>query len=193
MGAEADMDTDTNDIDTAAAAAKTKQSVNVNNAVPVPGTQNAATTTKPKTKKALSLDLLSIVKQAQSQNGLRFNDYERYRRYCTRRIKRIRRSLELSNDKRKGYRISLFQSRASENTKNKQKTDQVKDKKLGIRFQDVPDKVKNDPKLLTIPLFLCERAWSYAQQLRDELTPEHDRPKVSCHYFSYVLINMAFI
>ena len=38
----------------------------------------------------VALALLPLTKAAQAQHGLRHNDYQRYRRYCTRRLRRVR-------------------------------------------------------------------------------------------------------
>jgi hypothetical protein len=45
----------------------------------------------------VSLDLLARVKAAQLTNGLRHNDYERYRAYLSRRLHRIRVATKLTN------------------------------------------------------------------------------------------------
>ena len=38
--------------------------------------------------KVFSLDLLTLIKSAQNQNGLRHNDYGRYHQYCERKMYR---------------------------------------------------------------------------------------------------------
>lgn len=43
----------------------------------------------------LSLEILSHLKRAQMQNGLRHEDYQRYRQYCARRLARIRRNRDV--------------------------------------------------------------------------------------------------
>ena len=42
--------------------------------------------------KNLSLDILHLAKTSQMKNGLRHQDYRRYRQYCTRRLRRIRKN-----------------------------------------------------------------------------------------------------
>ena len=37
-----------------------------------------------------SLDILATVKLSRSMNGLRHGDYQRYRQYCARRLRRVR-------------------------------------------------------------------------------------------------------
>jgi signal recognition particle subunit SRP68 len=38
--------------------------------------------------KVFSLELLTLVKKAQNQNGLRHNDFGRYHQYCQRKLYR---------------------------------------------------------------------------------------------------------
>jgi signal recognition particle subunit SRP68 len=90
-----------------------------------------------------SLDVLHLVKTSQAKNGLRHGDYLRYRQYCTRRLRRIRKS----NAVRFMY--------ADKRGKN-------------FGFKSVaPDDVQ-DERLLLVPLMMAERAWSYAMQLKND-------------------------
>ncbi|XP_048467098.1 signal recognition particle subunit SRP68 [Rhincodon typus] len=41
----------------------------------------------------LSLEILQIIKDSQQQHGLRHEDYQRYRGYCSRRLRRLRKAL----------------------------------------------------------------------------------------------------
>jgi hypothetical protein len=47
--------------------------------------------------------VLETVKAAQLQNGLRHRDFQRYRQYCTRRLRRIRKSMKFMHGKGKLY------------------------------------------------------------------------------------------
>ncbi|KAG8221898.1 hypothetical protein J437_LFUL006716 [Ladona fulva] len=48
-----------------------------------------------------TFEILKIIKEAQQQHGLRHGDYQRYRGYCTRRIRRLRKVLRITQgDKR---------------------------------------------------------------------------------------------
>lgn len=96
------------------------------------------------TKANLTLEILVLIKESQQQHGLRHGDYQRYRSYCTRRLRRIRKSLHfcMTSGKRR------FQN-----------------KKLTI------DNL-NDSKQLQLALVSAERAWSYAMQLRTEANTE---------------------
>jgi signal recognition particle subunit SRP68 len=46
------------------------------------------------------LNISEVVKQSQSGNGLKRGDYDRYRKYCVNRVKRIRKGLKFSYGKR---------------------------------------------------------------------------------------------
>ena len=87
----------------------------------------------------LSHQVLKVIKEAQQQHGLRHMDYQRYRAYCSRRLHRLRKTLHM----------------VCGNQKRFQKRDITIDELV-------------DGKLLLIPLFQCERAWSYAMQLKQE-------------------------
>lgn len=40
--------------------------------------------------------VLRLIKESQLQHGLRHEDYQRYRSYCSRRVKRLRKTLHIS-------------------------------------------------------------------------------------------------
>lgn len=44
--------------------------------------------------KSYALNILSLVKSSQNQNGLRHNDYARYHHYCIRKVHRLRKTLK---------------------------------------------------------------------------------------------------
>ncbi|KAL3658051.1 hypothetical protein V7S43_016895 [Phytophthora oleae] len=87
----------------------------------------------------LSVPILETVKAAQLQNGLRHRDFQRYRQYCTRRLRRIRKSVKFTHGKGK----------------------QFINKKV-----DVETATEN--RLLYLPLYNAERAWGYAMQLKED-------------------------
>ncbi|XP_012283650.1 signal recognition particle subunit SRP68 [Orussus abietinus] len=97
----------------------------------------------PKEPKVYSLEILKIIKAAQQQHGLRHGDYQRYRGYCSRRLRRLRKVLKVPQGDRRHFK----------------------------RRDVMPVMVKDD-KFLQIPLTLAERAWSYAMQLRQESNTE---------------------
>ncbi|OWZ05241.1 Signal recognition particle, partial [Phytophthora megakarya] len=87
----------------------------------------------------LSVPILETVKAAQLQNGLRHRDFQRYRQYCTRRLRRIRKSVKFTHGKGK----------------------QFVNKKV-----DAETATEN--RLLYLPLYNAERAWGYAMQLKED-------------------------
>ena len=86
----------------------------------------------------LATTALPFVTEAQRQHGLRHEDYERYRRYCAQRLKRIRKCLKFTQGRKSHVKKVLI-------------SDNVKD----VRF-------------LHIPLVLAERAWAFFMQLKEE-------------------------
>jgi len=94
-----------------------------------------------KEKKIFTVEILKEIKEAQQQHGLRHLDYQRYRSYCSRRLQRLRKTLN-------------FQCRGN-NTRRYLK-------------REIDIQVCEDSKILLIPLFQAERAWAYAMQLKQE-------------------------
>ncbi|XP_075216781.1 signal recognition particle 68 [Lycorma delicatula] len=90
-----------------------------------------------------TLEILKIIKDAQQQHGLRHGDYQRYRGYCTRRIRRLRKVLHIIQGDRRHF-----------------------------KRKDVTEAHLKDEKYLYIPLMQAERAWGYAMQLRQEANTE---------------------
>lgn len=86
---------------------------------------------------------LMIIKKLQQLHGLRHGDYQRYRNYCTRRIRRLRRSLHLPQGDKRHFRKRPITAAHLDNE-----------------------------KAVEIPLIMAERAWSYAMQLRIEANTE---------------------
>ncbi|ORX81532.1 hypothetical protein K493DRAFT_411954 [Basidiobolus meristosporus CBS 931.73] len=87
----------------------------------------------------LSLDILNICNDARNTYGLRHQDYQRYRQFCAGKIHRLRKSVEFSHGKGRTFQKKII----------------------------TPD-VVNDSRFLHIILFDCERAWSYAMELKAE-------------------------
>ncbi|XP_059616625.1 signal recognition particle subunit SRP68 [Phlebotomus argentipes] len=97
--------------------------------------------------KTFSLEVLRIIKDAQQQHGLRHGDYQRYRGYCSRRVRRLRKVLKLPQCDKRHYK----------------KKDVAVVHLTGARA---------DVRYLHIPLMMAERAWAYAMQLRQEANTE---------------------
>lgn len=86
---------------------------------------------------------MKIIKEAQQQHGLRHGDYQRYRGYCSRRLRRLRKVLKIPQGDRRHF-----------------------------KRKDVTSTMVTDDKFMQIPLTMAERAWSYAMQLRIESNTE---------------------
>ncbi|GAM24518.1 hypothetical protein SAMD00019534_076930 [Acytostelium subglobosum LB1] len=97
-----------------------------------------------------SLDVLNIAQTSQIQNGLRQKDYTRYRQYCTRRLGRVRSTLKKHIGK-KNYIAKL------------------NDSKNIIDF-----------RYLLIVLIKTERAWAYANALKNDYE-QQDAPRLKVH------------
>ncbi|VDN02403.1 unnamed protein product [Thelazia callipaeda] len=109
-----------------------------------------------------TLSILQLIKDAQQKHGLRHGDYQRYRGYCARRVRRIRKSLGFTNV-HKGIpkHPAKFVSR-------KLIFDAVTEERyLSTQFI-VINKVTAFVRYLQIAVFDAERNWSYAMQLKQE-------------------------
>lgn len=87
----------------------------------------------------IKLDILAVVKTSQGEHGLRHADYDRYRSYCAKRVRRLRKTV--------GFTLGV----------KKTFTQRV------MTAADVTDE-----RHLLIPLMNAERAWSYAMHLKRE-------------------------
>lgn len=95
---------------------------------------------QPHKEKALyTLKVLSAVREAQLTHGLRHSDYQLYRQYCSRRIRRLRKNLDFIQGDKKNFRKKIV----------------------------TVDVIKDD-RFLYIPLMTIERYWAYAMQLKEE-------------------------
>jgi len=95
----------------------------------------------------LSLEILELIKTAQSQNGLRHNDYSRYHIYCTRKLRRLRsaKKIDFTHAPAKGQ-----------------------GKKGSFAKNELTPDVVTDPRHLMIALFNSERAWASAMEIQQE-------------------------
>jgi signal recognition particle subunit SRP68 len=91
-----------------------------------------------KGRTSFSLAILSKIHSAQMQNGLRHGDYQRYRMYCSRRVRRIRKSLHFLHGKGRFHRKNI----------------------------DVA--TVHSVAYLELVLFYAERCWGHAMQLKEE-------------------------
>ncbi|KAK5580535.1 hypothetical protein RB653_000555 [Dictyostelium firmibasis] len=112
-------------------------------------TTNTPTSPKEDVKKEkFHLDILNFSQTSQIQFGLRLQDYKKYRQYCSKRIQRLRSQL------RKQY--------GKKNYVNK------------IVLGEETEKQINDTRYLQIALLKCERAWSYAMDLKAQFEKDND-------------------
>merc|ERR1719189_2672793 len=89
--------------------------------------------------KPLSLKVLVLIREQQQKHGLRHADYQRYRGYCSRRLRRIRKAVGM-----------------------------VQGEKKKFHKKEVTEEVLKEDKHLHIPLVTAERAWAYYMQLKFE-------------------------
>jgi len=89
--------------------------------------------------KPLSLKVLVLIREQQQKHGLRHADYQRYRGYCSRRLRRIRKAVGM-----------------------------VQGEKKKFHKKEVTEDGLKDEKHLHIPLVTAERAWAYYMQLKFE-------------------------
>jgi signal recognition particle subunit SRP68 len=91
--------------------------------------------------------VLANIKAAQQQNGLRHGDHQRYRKYCSRRLRRLRVGVGFTNPKR------------------------------DFKMRPLEVSVVRDVRHLAIALVQAERAWAYAMQLKNDMTAETQRKR----------------
>uniref|UniRef100_A0A8D2LLR8 Signal recognition particle subunit SRP68 n=2 Tax=Varanus komodoensis TaxID=61221 RepID=A0A8D2LLR8_VARKO len=92
---------------------------------------------------SLGLEILQIVKESQQQHGLRHGDFQRYRGYCSRRLRRLRKTLNFKMGNRHKF-----------------------------TGKKVTEELLSDNRYLLLLLMDAERAWSYAMQLKQEANTE---------------------
>jgi len=93
-------------------------------------------------KPLLSMNVLEIITEERNMHGLRHQDYQRYRRYCTKKIHNLRKFLKLTQGKKR------------------------------YQKKEITVDIINNIKHLYVFLFSAERAWSYAMQLKSESIDE---------------------
>ncbi|GAB0498693.1 hypothetical protein MMPV_010040 [Pyropia vietnamensis] len=94
----------------------------------------------------VALPLLATIKAAQGAHGLAHGDYRRYRRYCARRLHRLRVTCKVTHGKAR-YTPRPLTAAA----------------------------VAAEPRLLEVPLMTAERAWAMAMEVKDEASAALDR------------------
>lgn len=112
----------------------------------------------------IELPILESIKDLQTQHGLNYENYQRYRSYCSRRLHRIRRSLNVHQGIPSSAKARHQRGRKLMDVNNEMVLE------AGEKDQEYAE------RMLIIPLCLAERAWAYAMQLKQE-TSEHPRRK----------------
>ncbi|XP_033159318.1 signal recognition particle subunit SRP68 [Drosophila mauritiana] len=97
--------------------------------------------------KIFTVEILHMIKDAQQQHGLRHGDFQRYRGYCSRRIRRLRKALKYPQGDKRHF------------------------KRRDVTIGQLTGK-KADERFIHIPLICAERAWAYAMQLKQESNTE---------------------
>ncbi|KAH8235081.1 hypothetical protein KR032_008378 [Drosophila birchii] len=110
----------------------------------------------PEQAKIFTVEILHMIKDAQQQHGLRHGDFQRYRGYCTRRIRRLRKALKYPQGDKRHF------------------------KRRDVTIGQLTGK-KADERFFHIPLISAERAWAYAMQLKQESNTE---PRKRFHLIS---------
>ncbi|GAX75285.1 hypothetical protein CEUSTIGMA_g2730.t1 [Chlamydomonas eustigma] len=93
----------------------------------------------PASQQTYTLRIFQLIRTEQAQNGVKHNDYSRYRRHCANKVQSL-------------YKVLNFQHGRTKYIKRKIEVQTVTD----IRF-------------LHVLLFNAERAWSYAMELKKEI------------------------
>uniref|UniRef100_A0A8C5RA52 Signal recognition particle subunit SRP68 n=1 Tax=Leptobrachium leishanense TaxID=445787 RepID=A0A8C5RA52_9ANUR len=84
-----------------------------------------------------------IIKESQQQHGMRHGDFQRYRGYCSRRLRRLRKTLSFKMGNRHKF-----------------------------TGKKITKEMLSDNRYLLLVLMDAERAWSYAMQLKIEANTE---------------------
>ncbi|ELP92166.1 hypothetical protein EIN_381330 [Entamoeba invadens IP1] len=101
-----------------------------------------------KLDKGLNLNVFETINSWRQINGLKHDDYTRYRRFCTRRLKRLRQKVGL---------VSHWKKTTSTTTPKVFKM-------VFNRIHMIPEYMKTG-ECLMIPLLNLERCWAYANDL----------------------------
>lgn len=110
----------------------------------------------------IELAVLESIKDSQSQHGLKYENYRSYRSYCSRRLYRVRRSLNVHQGVAPSAKARHQRGRKLLDISNEMVLE------AGEKEQEYAK------RMLIIPLCLAERAWSYAMELKQEVM-EHPR------------------
>lgn len=117
-----------------------------------------------------SIKLLPVIKSLQAQHGLRHGDYQRYRGYCSRRLSRLRKVLNLAQGTTRKFvkkEVSVEAMAKAAVVPACDKDGKAPDKSV-VSVHNAALQAKH----LQLPLIQSERAWAYAMQLKFEMQGE---------------------
>lgn len=114
----------------------------------------------------IDIPILESIKDLQIQHGVKYENYQRYRSYCSRRLHRLRRSL------------NVHQGIASSAKARHQRGRKLMDVSNVMILEAGEKDPEYGERMTLIPLCLAERAWSYAMQLKQETS---DQPRRRFH------------
>lgn len=117
-------------------------------------------------KMIIDIPILETITDLQTQHGLNYENYRRYRSYCSRRLHRLRHSLNTHQGIAGTARARHQRGRKLMDVSNAMVLE------AGVKSNEYAE------RMLLIPLFLAERAWSYAMQLKQDMT---DQPRRKYH------------
>lgn len=114
----------------------------------------------------IDIPILESIKDLQTLHGVKYENYQRYRSYCSRRLHRLRRSL------------NVHQGVASSAKARHQRGRKLMDISNAMILEAGEKDPEYGERMVLIPLCLAERAWSYAMQLKQETS---DQPRRRFH------------
>merc|ERR1719445_1909954 len=134
--------------------------------------------------KPLSLKVLVLIREQQQKHGLRHADYQRYRGYCSRRLRRIRKAVGMVQGEKKKFHKKEVTEDGLKDEKHlhiplvtaerawayymQLKFESNSDPRKKFHKKEVTEDGLKDEKHLHIPLVTAERAWAYYMQLKFE-------------------------
>lgn len=129
-------------------------------AKPEAGAEAEATATSSSSSGPLEVGLHAVARSLQLQHGLRHGDYQRYRRYCTRRLRRLRLHAKLTHSHGTGG------ASGKRGGPRQPKSFQARPVTLEALLGEKGKGLKEEHLLLL--LLGAERAWGLAMQLKQD-------------------------
>jgi len=127
-----------------------------------------------------SISVLAHIKASQLQNGLRHNNYQKYRRYCANRLRTLRKRVKFSH---RAPKAQPAQAPAPAKKPNNNRRGKAAKLQKGGAHTFKQQRLQLDFEHLQYPylaLFNAERAWAYAMQLKQD-SENVDNPRLRFH------------